>query len=61
MDVLYWCLWMIIFVYRFVNTSMVNGILHVVGVPLPFMRYGSTVIITLMATFGIVISIHTHR
>ena len=61
MDVLYWCLWMIIFVYRFVNTSMVNGILLVVGVPLPFMRYGSTVIITLMATFGIVISIHTHR
>ncbi|MGR3976582.1 hypothetical protein FW754_02605 [Acinetobacter sp. 1207_04] len=52
---------MIIFVYKFVNTSMVNGILHVVGVPLPFMRYGSTVIITLMATFGIVISIHTHR
>ena len=47
--------------YRFVNTSMVNGILLVVGVPLPFIRYGSTMIITLMATFGIVISIHTHR
>ena len=49
------------FVYVFVNAGMVSGILPVVGVPLPFMSYGGTAIITLMATFGIVMSIHTHR
>ncbi|HAD68364.1 MAG TPA: rod shape-determining protein RodA [Acinetobacter radioresistens] len=49
------------FVYVFVNASMVSGILPVVGVPLPFMSYGGTAIITLMATFGLVMSIHTHR
>ncbi|ESK41156.1 rod shape-determining protein RodA [Acinetobacter nectaris CIP 110549] len=49
------------FVYVFVNAGMVSGILPVVGVPLPFMSYGGTAIITLMTTFGIVMSIHTHR
>lgn len=49
------------FVYVFVNAGMVSGILPVVGVPLPFMSYGGTAIITLMATFGVVMSIHTHR
>ncbi|WLF83318.1 rod shape-determining protein RodA [Moraxella sp. ZY210820] len=49
------------FIYVFVNAGMVGGILPVVGVPLPFMSYGGTAIITLMATFGIVMSIHTHR
>lgn len=49
------------FIYVFVNSGMVSGILPVVGVPLPFMSYGGTAIITLMATFGIVMSIHTHR
>jgi len=49
------------FIYVFVNAGMVSGILPVVGVPLPFMSYGGTAIITLMATFGIVMSIHTHR
>ena len=49
------------FVYVFVNAGMVSGILPVVGVPLPFMSYGGTAIITLMATFGIIMSIHTHR
>ncbi len=49
------------FVYVFVNLGMVSGILPVVGVPLPFMSYGGTAIITLMATFGLVMSIHTHR
>lgn len=49
------------FVYVFVNAGMVSGILPVVGVPLPFMSYGGTAIITLMANFGIVMSIHTHR
>ena len=49
------------FVYVFVNAGMVSGILPVVGVPLPFMSYGGTAIITLMASFGVIMSIHTHR
>ena len=49
------------FVSVFVNAGMVSGILPVVGVPLPFMSYGGTAIITLMSTFGLVMSIHTHR
>ena len=49
------------FVYVFVNAGMVSGILPVVGVPLPFMSYGGTAIITLMAGFGLLMSIHTHR
>ena len=49
------------FVYVFVNAGMVSGILPVVGVPLPFMSYGGTAIITLMSTFGLVTSIHTPR
>jgi rod shape determining protein RodA len=49
------------FVYVFVNAGRGSGILPVVGVPLPFMSYGGTAIITLMSTFGLVMSIHTHR
>lgn len=52
---------MAFFVYVFVNAGMVSGILPVTGIPLPFMSYGGTAIITLMASFGIVMSIHTHR
>lgn len=49
------------FVYIFVNVGMVGGILPVVGVPLPFISYGGTAIITLMACFGLLTSIHTHK
>lgn len=49
------------FVYVFVNAGMVSGILPVVGVPLPFMSYGGTAMITLMAGFGLLMSIQTHR
>ncbi|HET8730102.1 MAG TPA: rod shape-determining protein RodA [Moraxellaceae bacterium] len=49
------------FVYVFVNMGMVSGILPVVGVPLPFVSYGGTAIITLMSGFGILMSIHTHK
>lgn len=49
------------FVYVFVNAGMVSGILPVVGVPLPFISYGGTALITLMAGFGILMSIRTHR
>ena len=49
------------FVYVFVNMGMVSGILPIVGVPLPFVSYGGTSIITLFAGFGILMSVHTHR
>ncbi|MGZ8193458.1 MAG: rod shape-determining protein RodA, partial [Methylobacter sp.] len=49
------------FVYVFFNIGMVIGILPVVGVPLPLISYGGTSIVTLLAGFGILMSIHTHR
>jgi len=49
------------FVYVFVNIGMVSGILPVVGVPLPLVSYGGTSIVTIMAAFGVLMSIHTHR
>lgn len=49
------------FVYLFVNAGMVTGLLPVVGVPLPLVSYGGTSMVTLMAAFGILMSIHTHR
>ena len=49
------------FVYVFVNIGMVSGLLPVVGVPLPLVSYGGTSIVTLMAGFGLIMSIHTHR
>lgn len=49
------------FIYTFVNMGMVSGLLPVVGVPLPLVSYGGTSIVTLMAAFGILMSIHTHR
>ncbi|WMQ73885.1 MAG: Peptidoglycan glycosyltransferase MrdB [Sodalis sp.] len=52
---------LILFVYVFVNIGMVSGILPVVGVPLPLVSYGGSALIVLMAGFGIVMSIHTHR
>ena len=49
------------FVYVFVNVGMVIGLLPVVGVPLPLISYGGTSLVTMMAGFGILMSIHTHR
>ena len=49
------------FVYVFVNIGMVIGILPVVGVPLPLISYGGTSMVTLLASFGILMSIHTHK
>jgi len=49
------------FVYVFVNAGMVTGLLPVVGVPLPLISYGGTAIVTLMAGFGILMSVQTHR
>ncbi|MDH5632566.1 MAG: rod shape-determining protein RodA [Gammaproteobacteria bacterium] len=49
------------FFYFFVNIGMVTGILPVVGVPLPIVSFGGSSIVTLMAGFGILMSIQTHR
>ena len=49
------------FVYVFVNTAMVTGLLPVVGIPLPLVSFGGTSMVTLMAGFGILMSIHRHR
>lgn len=49
------------FVYVFVNIGMVIGLLPVVGLPLPLISYGGTSLVTMMAAFGILMSIHTHR
>jgi rod shape determining protein RodA len=49
------------FTYAFVNMGMVSGILPVVGVPLPFMSYGGTALVTLGLGTGILMSIQRHR
>lgn len=49
------------FTYAFVNMGMVSGILPVVGVPLPLISYGGTSMVTLCLSFGILMSIHTHK
>ena len=49
------------FVYVFVNIGMVTGILPVVGLPLPLVSYGGTSMVTLMASFGILMGIQTHK
>ena len=48
---------MIFFTYAFVNMGMVSGILPVVGVPLPFISYGGTAMVTLGMALGILMSI----
>jgi rod shape determining protein RodA len=49
------------FVYAFVNMGMVSGILPVVGVPLPFLSYGGTALLTLFIGAGILMSVQRHR
>jgi rod shape determining protein RodA len=52
---------LIFFVYAFVNMGMVSGILPVVGVPLPFVSYGGTALVTLCLGIGILMSINKNR
>ena len=52
---------MTFFVYLFVNVGMVSGILPVVGLPLPLISYGGTSMVTLMAGFGMLMSISSNR
>ncbi len=49
------------FLYVFINIAMVLGLLPVVGVPLPLISYGGTVILSIMASFGIILSAYVHR
>jgi rod shape determining protein RodA len=49
------------FVYVFVNVGMVSGLLPVVGVPLPLVSYGGTSLVTVMAGFGMLMSVYAHR
>ncbi|SMN14272.1 Rod shape-determining protein RodA [uncultured Candidatus Thioglobus sp.] len=52
---------LIFFTYVFVNIGMVSGLLPVVGVPLPLISYGGSSLITLLASFGIIMSIRKHK
>jgi len=52
---------LIIFTYAFVNMGMVSGVLPVVGVPLPFVSYGGTALVTLGLACGMLMSINRHR
>jgi rod shape determining protein RodA len=49
------------FLYVFINTAMVMGLIPVVGIPLPFMSYGGTAMMTLMIGFGLLMSASIHR
>jgi rod shape determining protein RodA len=49
------------FTYAFVNMGMVSGVLPVVGVPLPFVSYGGTALLSLFIGIGILMSVQAHR
>jgi rod shape determining protein RodA len=49
------------FLYVFINVAMVMGVVPVVGVPLPLLSYGGTAMLTLMFSFGLVLSVSVHR
>ena len=49
------------FVYAVVNAGMISGLLPVVGLPLPLISFGGSSLVTIMAAFGILMAIHTHR
>ena len=49
------------FMYVFINISMVLGLLPVVGIPLPLISYGGTVMLSVMASFGIILCVHINR
>jgi rod shape determining protein RodA len=49
------------FLYVFINTAMVMGLIPVVGVPLPLISYGGTSMLTVMFGFGLLMSVYVHR
>jgi rod shape determining protein RodA len=52
---------LMLFTYAFVNMAMVSGLMPVVGVPLPFVSYGGTALISLFIGIGILMSVQAHR
>jgi len=52
---------MTFFVYVMVNGGMIAGLMPVVGVPMPLISYGGTSAVSLLAGFGLLMSIHSHR
>lgn len=52
---------LIFFLYAFINSGMVSGLLPVVGLPLPLFSYGGTSLVTIMAGFGMLMSVYSHR
>ena len=52
---------MTFFVYVMVNGGMISGLLPVVGIPLPLVSYGGTSIVSLLAAFGVIMSVYSHR
>lgn len=52
---------MTLFIYILVNIGMVSGLLPVVGLPLPLISYGGSSMVTLLISFGVLMSIHTHK
>ena len=49
------------FLYVIINIAMVLGLLPVVGVPLPLISYGGTVMLSVMTGFGIILAVNTNR
>ena len=47
--------------YVIINTAMVTGLIPIVGVPLPFVSYGGTVMLSLMGGYAIMLSLNIHR
>ena len=50
-----------LFLYVFINTAMVMGLIPVVGVPLPLISYGGTAMLTVMFGFGLLMCVYVHR
>jgi rod shape determining protein RodA len=50
-----------LFIYVAINVSMVTGLIPVVGVPLPLISYGGTAMLTLVLSFGLLLSVDLHR
>jgi rod shape determining protein RodA len=50
-----------LFLFVFINTAMVMGIIPVVGVPLPLVSYGGTAMLTVLIGFGLIMSVYIHR
>ena len=52
---------MILVIYVFINIAMVSGLLPIVGVPLPFISYGGTSVVSMLIALGLIMSIATHK